>query len=178
MRRDRANAQGRAVLRRRNAYRPRLEVVEPRVLLANFTVNTTADTAASWPPYLAPGHHRSQRQPGPDTISFNIPASTAPNLDVPVPGFDPTTQTWTIKPATPLPTITDQVSIDGYSQARIPGPVPYKSAISSASQTISVVGGPTGGHSRSRRQPIFRCSGTGPRTRSISTPRRPRYWPG
>ena len=37
----------------------------------------------------------SPNSPSTDIV-FNIPASTAPNLDVPVPGFDPATQDWTI----------------------------------------------------------------------------------
>ena len=41
--------------------------------------------------------------PGTDNIVFDIPASTAANLNVPVSGFDPVTQTWTITLASPLP---------------------------------------------------------------------------
>ena len=73
----------------------------------------------------------------PDDIVFNIPASTAPNSECPVDvtaGFDPGTQTWRIKLATPLPAITNTVSIDGYSQAH-DGGVPYRySTLTSAVQ--------------------------------------------
>ena len=80
---------------------------------------------------------------GPNDIQFAIPASTSPLLNVPVPGFDPTTQTWTINLASPLPPITSQVDIDGYSQAHLPVPFRYPSAISSAVQEINVTA--TGG---------------------------------
>ena len=46
----------------------------------------------------------------PDDIEFDIPASTAPNLDVPVPGFDPVTQAWTITLDSPLPPIQSTVN--------------------------------------------------------------------
>ena len=83
----------------------------------------------------------------PDNIEFSIPASTAANLDVPVPGFDPTTQTWTIKPLTPLPPLTNTVSIDGYSQACCGAAVPYRypAQESLAIQSLNVLGSPTGG---------------------------------
>src|SRR5262249_34361370 len=41
--------------------------------------------------------------PGADDIEFDIPASTDPNLNVPVPGFDPFTQSWTISLQSALP---------------------------------------------------------------------------
>ena len=73
---------------------------------------------------------------GLNNIQFAIPASTSPLLNIPVPGFDPTTQTWTINLDSPLPPITDQVDIDGYTQAHFPVPFRYPSAISSAVQAI------------------------------------------
>ena len=57
-------------------------------------------------------------------IVFDIPASTAANLNVPVAGFDPVTQTWTITLDSPLPPITHPVAIDGYTQANFRCPVP------------------------------------------------------
>src|SRR5208337_4252291 len=42
-------------------------------------------------------------RPGPDDIDFAIPASLDPNLNVPVTGFDPSTQTWTINLQSALP---------------------------------------------------------------------------
>jgi CSLREA domain-containing protein len=83
--------------------------------------------------------------PGVDHIIFEIPASTAANLNVAVPGFDPSTQTWTISLTNPLPVITHPVSIDGYSQAKIPVPFRYPAQVSSAVQTLIVSGDPTGG---------------------------------
>ena len=85
-----------------------------------------------------PGDPRRRRNSsGRNDIQFAIPASTAPLLNIPVPGFDPTTQTWTINLASPLPPITNQVDIDGYSQAHFPVPFRYPSAISSAVQAIN-----------------------------------------
>ena len=79
----------------------------------------------------------------PATIQFAIPASTAPDLDVPVSGFDPTTQTWKITLATALPAITHQVTIDGYTQGLIG--IPFRYPSQQASQTITIAGNPTGG---------------------------------
>ena len=77
---------------------------------------------------------------GPSDILFDIPASTSPLLNIPVPGFDPDTQTWTITLDSPLPAITSQVIIDGYSQAHFAVPFRYPSVISSAIQEIDVTG--------------------------------------
>ena len=52
----------------------------------------------------------------PSDILFDIPAATDPLLSIPVSGFDPSTQTWTITLQSPLPAITQTVSIDGYYQ--------------------------------------------------------------
>ena len=106
---------------------------------------------------------------GPNDIQFAIPASTAPLLNIPVPGFDPTTQTWTIDLTSPLPAITSQVDIDGYSQGHFPVSFRYPSAITSAVQAISTSAWPTEAHSRSRRRD--RRFRPGPRPRSPS--RRP-----
>ena len=75
---------------------------------------------------------------GQNDIRFAIPASTSPLLNIPVPGFDPTTQTWTINLDSPLPPITSQVNIDGYSQGHFPVPFRYPTAISSAVQQFDV----------------------------------------
>ena len=66
--------------------------------------------------------------PGVDNIVFEIAASTAANLNVPVPGFDPITQTWTITPASPLPAITHPVTIDGYTEAKYAAALPLPRA--------------------------------------------------
>jgi hypothetical protein len=83
-------------------------------------------------------------RPGSDDIEFAIPASTDPELNVPVDGFDPVTQTWRIQLETALPTISDTVSIDGYTQAHFPIPYRYPNAFT-ATQVITVTGNPTGG---------------------------------
>jgi len=46
--------------------------------------------------------------PGPDTIRFQIPKN--------IPGFDTDIDVWVIKPESKLPTITDALYIDGFSQ--------------------------------------------------------------
>jgi hypothetical protein len=76
---------------------------------------------------------------GPNDIQFAIPASTSTNLNIPVPGFDPTSQTWTIKLDSALPAITSPVDLDGYSQAHFPVPFRYPSAISSAVQSLNLL---------------------------------------
>ena len=81
----------------------------------------------------------------PATILFDIPAATDPLLAIPVPGFDPSTQTWTITLNSPLPAITQTVTIDGYSQAVTGVPFRYPSQVSSAVQTVTLTGILTGG---------------------------------
>ena len=81
--------------------------------------------------------------PGIDNIVFDIPASTAVNLNVPVSGFDPNTQTWTITLDSPLPVITHSVAIDGYSQGNVGVPFVYPDNITSAVQFVGVAA--TGG---------------------------------
>ena len=81
----------------------------------------------------------------PDNIDFDIPASSANTPGVPVPGFDPGTQDWTITLQSPLPTIINTVSIDGYTEAN-GGGVPFQySSLTSAVQAIFISGSPTGG---------------------------------
>ncbi len=80
-----------------------------------------------------------------DNIVFEIPASTAANLNVPVPGFDPITQTWTIAPASALPVITHPVTIDGYTEANTGLDYRYPGQITSAVQWLTIAGAPTGG---------------------------------
>ena len=78
-----------------------------------------------------------------NTIDFGIRASTSPGLDVPVPGFDPATQTWRIALSRALPAITHQVTIDGYSEGE--SPIPFRYPSQTASQILSITGTPTGG---------------------------------
>src|SRR5437899_1139044 len=108
---------------RTRAFFPFLEPVEDRVVLSTFIVQNTGDNGGVNPaPHAGTGTLRqaivdANATPGTNEIDFGIPASTAPNLDVPVAGFDLDTQTWTITLSSPLPTITNTVAIDGYSQA-------------------------------------------------------------
>ncbi len=118
-----------------------LERMESRLLLTTFTVTTTADGG--------PGSLRAAitasniPHAGVDTIDFAIPASTAANLDIPVAGFDPTTQTWTIALTTPLPPLMHQVTIDGYTEGQ--AGIPFRYPSQTQTQTITIVGNPTGG---------------------------------
>src|SRR5208337_361789 len=125
--------------------RPSLEALETRQLLSTYVVNNTNDSGGG---SLRQAIINADGDSSPDDIVFNIPAAvnTPDGLqDVPVPGFDPGTQTWRIKLASPLPAITNTVSIDGYSQAH-DGGVPYRySSLTSAQQSIFISGSPTGG---------------------------------
>ena len=107
-----------------------------------FTVTNTND---SGPGSLRQAILNANAAPGLNTIVFDIPASTAPLLDTPVAGFDPVNQTWTISVQSPLPTITDSIAIDGYTQAESGVPFRYPNAISSAVQNVNLTGVVTGG---------------------------------
>jgi Calx-beta domain len=126
---------------------PGLEALEPRRLLAQqpYIVTVTDDS-------LAPGTLRSailaanqDPDPNPFDIVFNIPASSAPDLNIPVPGFNPITQIWQITLNSALPTITHAISIDGFSQANNPIAYRYADELIGEVQNLSVVGAPTGG---------------------------------
>jgi hypothetical protein len=118
--------------------------MERRRLLSTFVVDNTADAG---PGSLRAAILAANAAVGSDTsnIEFDIPASTAANLDEPVPGFDPVTQDWTIKLASPLPPITRPATIDGYSQGEIGVPFRYPSQVALAIQRLTVLGSPTGG---------------------------------
>src|SRR5215475_479426 len=73
-------------------------------LEANFTVINTND---SGPGSLRDAISQANANPGPDTIDFNIPSSD--------PGCA-ASGVCTITPLTPLDTITEAVTIDGYTQ--------------------------------------------------------------
>ena len=122
--------------------RPSLEALEARQLLSTYVVTNTNDAGAG---SLRQAIITANGDSSPDDIVFQIPASTVPLLDVPVPGFDPDTQTWTIKLMSPLPAITNTVSIDGYTEAPVGVPYRYPNAVSSAVQSVAVTGSPTGG---------------------------------
>ena len=111
--------------------RPSLEALETRQLLSTYAVTNTGDNLGIDPqPGAGTGTLRqaivdADASSSPADIVFHIPASTAPLLDVPVPGFDPVTQTWRIELVTPLPEITNTVSIDGYTEANEGVGMPY-----------------------------------------------------
>jgi Calx-beta domain len=123
-----------------------MEQVEARLLLTSFVVTNTADAG---PGSLRQAILAANANPGADSVSFNIQASNAPDLDVPVPGFDPVTQTWTISLTSPLPAITDPVTIDGFTQAQFPIPFRYPdqvdALVASEVESLNVIGSPTGG---------------------------------
>ena len=104
---------------------PALESLESRRLLAvqPYVVTVTDDSLAAGTLRSAILAANQDADPNPFDIVFNIPASSAQNLNAPVPGFDPITQTWKITLNSPLPMITHAVSIDGFSQAN--NPIPY-----------------------------------------------------
>jgi hypothetical protein len=125
-------------------------------LLATFYVTDTAD----YPAGLTSAHIEAQysgtlryaleqanANAGPDNIFFQIPASAAPWLNTPVPGFDPYTQSWRITLERPLPAVTDSVVIDGYSQAHagVPYRYPAQFTFINEIQHLIVTGNPTSG---------------------------------
>ncbi len=105
------------------------------------------NTASAGPGSLAAAIAAADLDPNPGTadVVFHIPTSTAPDIDVPVPGFDPGTETWEIDLSSPLPAITRPTSIDGYTEANLGLYYNYPSQVSSAVQTLSISGEPTGG---------------------------------
>ncbi|MFO1065059.1 MAG: hypothetical protein U0892_14435 [Pirellulales bacterium] len=84
-------------LEQRKRRRVLLESLESRRLMATFTVDNTNDSGAGSLRAAILGANASA---GADSIAFNIPGSGV----------------HVIQPASPLPTITDSVTIDGYSQ--------------------------------------------------------------
>jgi parallel beta-helix repeat protein len=135
---------------RSRPFLPFLERMEDRVVLSTFIVTNTADSGPGSlrQAILDSNAANPAATGGTSDIVFDIPASTASNLGVAVPGFDPATQTWTISPLSPLPTITQPVTIDGYSQAQFPIPYRYPSQLSSTVQSLSLSAGSlaTGGY--------------------------------
>src|SRR4051794_19733889 len=84
----------------RTPYRLRFERLEDRTLLATFVVSNTADSGTGSLRDAITQANNTSLHPGLDTINFNI-----------APGG-----VQTIRPASPLPTITDPVVIDGTTQ--------------------------------------------------------------
>ncbi len=116
--------------------RPTLEALETRQLLSTYAVINTNDSGAG---SLRQAIINADGDNTPDDIVFNIPASTAPLLNVPVPGFDPGTQDWTITLQSALPAITNTVSIDGYTEAPVGVPYRYPNAVSGGVATADPV---------------------------------------
>ncbi len=109
------------------------EALEARRLLTNYLVTDTND---SGPGSLRQAILSANANPGPNTISFQFPAQNIPGqVD-----YDSTYQVWRIQVDSPLPAITNQVEIDGYSQ-RVLTAQPAADEI----QTVSLSGLPTGG---------------------------------
>jgi hypothetical protein len=88
------------------SFRLRLEPLEDRRLLSQpGLVSNSADYGpGSLRQAIYDVNNVSGLTPGVDTITFDIPTSD--------PGYDPTTNSWTIAPSEPLPRITNPVSID------------------------------------------------------------------
>ena len=126
---------------------PGLELLEARRLLASqpYVVTVTDDSTAAGTLRSAILAANQDPDPAPFDVVFNIPASTAPDLNVPVAGFDPVTQTWQITLNSPLPVITHAISIDGFSQALNAIPYRYGDELISDVQTLTILGAPTGG---------------------------------
>jgi CSLREA domain-containing protein len=83
----------------------------PAQALTTFTVTKTADTndgTCDADCSLREAITAANTLAGTDTVAFNIPTSD--------PGYMTSTATWRIQPTTALPTITDPVIIDGYTQ--------------------------------------------------------------
>ena len=140
---------------RTRAFLPFLEQVEDRVVLSTFVVTNTNDSG--------PGSLRQAildsnatdlaATGGTSEIDFAIPASTAAEPRRAGSGFDPVNQTWTITLDSPLPAITNPVTIDGYSQAEAGVPYRYPSQLvplHSGSDQIVAEHDP--GHRRQQRQ--------------------------
>src|SRR5438445_1734252 len=82
------------------SYRPQIECLEERRLLATFFVVNTNDSGAGSLRQAILDANSNPNSGGPDFIDFNIPGAGV----------------HTISPTSALPTITDPVTIDGYSQ--------------------------------------------------------------
>jgi titin len=121
---------------RRLRLLPALEQVERRCLLATFVVTNTMDNMPGQPPIDgslqaaidAVNNDTSDDPTHPDQITFNIPQSD--------PGFNRTTNTWTISPISPLDGIGRPVFINGYSQ---PGSKPNTSGPGQDNAVLTIV---------------------------------------
>lgn len=118
------------------SVRPTLEGLETRHLLANFLVTTTSDTPVAKELSLREAMTLANANPGPDTIAFSfIPKNIPGVID-----YNAVYEAWTIHVDSALPTITDLVSIDGYSQHVLSLQDPANEV-----QTLELKGPPTAG---------------------------------
>src|SRR5208282_3258151 len=112
---------------RTRTLRPMIELMEDRVLLATFTVNSAADPfGLEGTTTLRQAIDESNDTPGLNTINFAIPG----------PGVH------TISPLSALPEITDPVIIDGYTQ---PGASPNSLSVGDNAMLLIVLDGSLAG---------------------------------
>lgn len=145
--------------RRPSGIRQTLEPLESRQLLATFSVTSVND---SGPGTLRQAILDANSNPGPDFIEFSLAATNTPGardnpeypgMDRPADGFDILTQTWRIELASPLPRITELVTIDSFTQAHFPVPFYYPTDVDlptfirSSSSTLNAQ---TGNNAQSR----------------------------
>ena len=106
-----------------------LETLENQLLLSTtFTVGNTGDSGPGSLRQAMLDANATANVSGPDTITFNISETD--------PGFDPSNGpagAFTIRPLSVLPTITDPVVIDGYTQ---PGAQPNTNPVGSGLNTV------------------------------------------
>ncbi len=92
--------------------RPLVEILEQRQLLSNvFAVTNTLDDGSTGSLRWAIGQVNADTTDStaiPDQIQFHIPTND--------PGYNVATGVWTIAPTSALPTITQPVIVDGYTQ--------------------------------------------------------------
>jgi len=117
------------------------DALEARRLLATFYVTNPGDPDATGatPGTLRHAITQANQTDGANQIVFALPASTAPMLNVPAPGFDPTTQVWTIQLQSPLPSIVRPLTIDGYTQAHTGVGYRYPDDVAASPPTIHVI---------------------------------------